>query len=115
MSQTLPEIKTTGGTRTIDQIVGRLAEETRAELIFLLGSGISKESCGKDSDIDLCLIFQDEQDLKRALEKAQRVLADRMVPIDLVGLRRCEFEQGKNLLAREVSRKGKLIYSRLPV
>lgn len=100
------------GRQPLGLVIERLAEAAEADEIYLFGSSMNPDSRHKDSDIDLCFIVPDDGDLKKASRRAQDAFADRIEPMDLVGIRRVDFDGGKTLLAREVLRCGRLVYSR---
>lgn len=97
------------GSESLASAAQRLAEATSAQMVFLYGS-VARGKLDGFGDIDFCYIVSNETDLVFTQRKAQEAFADRITPLDFIGIHEGVFNSGSRLLAREVHKNGKLLY-----
>ncbi len=100
--------------RTLLEIVRRLVDAFRPELIYLYGSRARGEA-GPDSDYDLMMVLAGS-DLPRYRrdQQAFRALSGLGAPKEVIVLTRAEFEAGQKVvcsLPSTVLREGRLLYA----
>jgi predicted nucleotidyltransferase len=94
----------------LKEIARRLAEASEARRIVLFGSR-ARGNATEDSDVDLALVFEDDQDVKAGVRKAHLALWPRPFPVDLVPITAGALQAGRSLLAREIARTGIVVYA----
>jgi hypothetical protein len=93
------------------RIVGTAADALQ---VWLFGSRARSEATGT-SDIDLLVIVPDDVDPKGAGQAGYRALGVHPVPVDLVVLRRADFDQVGRVpgsVAERAGREGCVVYER---
>ncbi|WP_333871164.1 nucleotidyltransferase domain-containing protein [Desulforamulus putei] len=98
----------------LDKVVGALQENIRPKKIYLFGS-FAYGQPDKESDIDLCIITDDNSKRKiEVLRQARRALASIVsLPIDLLVYRNEEFEERARLsttLEYKIMNEGIMLY-----
>lgn len=98
----------------LDSMAKRIVARFRPEKIILFGSyALGDATC--DSDLDLLIITDIPGSRRQLTNEIDLLLADRMVPLDLIVLTPEELERQKGLvgtLAHEAAREGVVIYER---
>jgi predicted nucleotidyltransferase len=98
------------GSESLVSAAQRLAQATSAQRVFLFGS-VAGGTFDGFGDIDFCYIVSNGTDLVSTQRKAQEAFADRITPLDFIGMHEGVFNSGSRLLAREIHKNGKLLYS----
>lgn len=98
----------------LDSMVERIVARFHPEKIILFGSHARGEATF-DSDLDILVVMDIQGSRRQIANEIDLLLADRMVPLDLIILTPDELERQRDLvgtIAHEAVREGVLIYER---
>ncbi|MCH8475445.1 MAG: nucleotidyltransferase domain-containing protein [Opitutales bacterium] len=95
----------------VEQITRSIVQEAHPDSIILFGSRANGSST-ENSDLDLALIFASRSELRPGLRAANKALWPRSYPLDLVALTTESLRKGNNVLAREISKTGHVLYEK---
>ncbi|MGB2820075.1 MAG: nucleotidyltransferase domain-containing protein [Phycisphaerae bacterium] len=100
--------------RVLHELIQRIAERFRPEMIILFGS-YARGQATSDSDLDLLVVMEVNGSCRQKANEIDLALPDRTIPMDLIVLTPRQFERQKHLvgtIAREAFRKGRILYDR---
>ena len=98
----------------LDEMVQRIVGRFHPDRIILFGSHAKGGATG-DSDVDLLVVMPVDSARRSKANEIDLVLADRIVPVDLIVVTPDQFERQKDVigtLVREAVREGKVVYER---
>lgn len=98
----------------LDSMAKRIVARFHPEKIILFGS-YARGQATCDSDLDLLVIMDLQGSRRQTANEIDLLLADRMVPLDLIILTPEELERQRGLvgtIAHEAAREGVVIYER---
>lgn len=97
--------------RGLELLTDQIVQAADPERVILFGSRARRTS-SPSSDFDIALIFDDRNQIRDGIRKANQALWPRPFPLDLVGLATDTLENGRTALAREVAQSGRPLYLR---
>jgi predicted nucleotidyltransferase len=99
----------------LDQLLERITRKYAPEKIVLFGSQVSGRP-GPDSDIDLLIVMEVEGSTRQRANEIDLMMADRIVPMDIVVLTPKQYERQRKIagtIVHQAERQGKVIYERV--
>ena len=96
----------------VDRIIPIIVQEINPEKIILFGSRARWEA-GKDSDVDLLIVYDGELSKREVKLKIHRLFSQRYFSMDIFVLNSGEFERQKNIVStvgRVAAREGVVCY-----
>jgi len=96
----------------VDRIIPIIVQEINPEKIILFGSRARGEA-GKDSDVDLLIVYDGELSKREVKLKIHRLFSQRDFSMDIFVLNSGEFERQKNIVStvgRVAAREGVVCY-----
>lgn len=98
----------------IQDAVQRIVCRFDPDRIILFGSGARGQTT-PDSDVDILVVMPVEGSQRKKAGEIDLVLADRIVPMDVIVVTPEQFERQKSMIGtivREAAREGKVLYER---
>ena len=99
----------------LDQLLERVTRKWALEKIVLFGSRVSGRP-GPESDIDLLIVMDVEGSTRQRANEIDLLMADRVVPMDIVVLTPEQYERQRTIagtLVHQAERQGRVIYERV--
>ncbi len=98
----------------LDEMTRRIVERFHPDRIILFGSYVKGEPT-ENSDLDMLIVMPVEGSRRRNANEIDLMLADRVVPIDLIVVTPEQFNRQKDVIGtiiREAVRDGRVIFER---
>jgi len=99
----------------IKKIVDKIVKNYKPEKIILFGS-FANGKPNKDSDVDLFIVKNTKKNLLERIRKVDRILMDRVIPIDILVYTPGQVRERLNLgdfFVKDILTNGKVLYDKL--
>jgi len=100
--------------KILEETVRRITEHFRPEKVILFGS-YARGLPTKDSDLDILIVMHVEGSCRQKANEIDILLADRVVPMDLIVVTPQQFDRQKDMIGtivREAVMEGRVLYER---